>query len=267
MTTPVTPATCPRCAQPLVEGALFCHSCGRQLQVRCSNCGAGNPEGSTFCHRCGTRLAVAAQPFASADATGAPAPPVAAPVARTQCPRCRAVNDPGSRFCFSCGLPLEGAAAGAGLPLVSPTGVAVGTPAGFWIRFLAIIIDGILLSIVGGIISAAMGQPVFGQPAPENPSFRDMFQYGPADGINFLIQTAYHVIGWSVYGTTVGKKLLGLYVVRPDGSRASFLRALGRYFAEALSFILLGIGYLMVAFRSDKRALHDLLADTYVVKK
>jgi uncharacterized RDD family membrane protein YckC len=41
--------------------------------------------------------------------------------------------------------------------------------------------------------------------------------------------------------------------------------ATGRYFASLVSRLILGIGYLLVVFRADKRALHDLMAGTRVV--
>jgi uncharacterized RDD family membrane protein YckC len=59
----------------------------------------------------------------------------------------------------------------------------------------------------------------------------------------------------------------GLRVVRPDGESLTFMRAFGRHFAEMLSGLILMIGYLMAAFDSEKRALHDRISDTRVVHK
>jgi uncharacterized RDD family membrane protein YckC len=55
--------------------------------------------------------------------------------------------------------------------------------------------------------------------------------------------------------------------VRPDGEKISYARACGRGFAELVSSIILGIGYLMVVFDEEKRALHDRICDTRVVRK
>ncbi len=60
---------------------------------------------------------------------------------------------------------------------------------------------------------------------------------------------------------------MGLRIVRSDGSRVSYLRALGRHFAEFISALILYIGYIMVAFDSEKRALHDHICDTRVIQK
>jgi uncharacterized RDD family membrane protein YckC len=81
------------------------------------------------------------------------------------------------------------------------------------------------------------------------------------------------IVGWlyfgllesSEYGATAGKGILGLRVVDDQGSRISFLRASGRFFAKFISALVLTIGFLMVAITDRKRALHDILAGTLVV--
>ena len=70
-----------------------------------------------------------------------------------------------------------------------------------------------------------------------------------------------------MWATTIGKRAVGLYVLRPDGSKLGPGRAFARYWAPILSALILFIGFLMVAFREDKRALHDLICDTVVVKR
>lgn len=82
-----------------------------------------------------------------------------------------------------------------------------------------------------------------------------------------IIYFLYSPVLIGIWGTTIGKRALGLYVVRSNGARCGFWRALGRQLAQILSGITLYIGYLMVAFREDKRALHDLIADTAVVHR
>ncbi|MBP5403474.1 MAG: RDD family protein [Elusimicrobiaceae bacterium] len=65
---------------------------------------------------------------------------------------------------------------------------------------------------------------------------------------------------------TWGKQLLGIKVVGPQGMRLSFARATGRFFAKILSYLIFYIGFIMAAFTNRKRALHDFVAETYVVK-
>jgi uncharacterized RDD family membrane protein YckC len=59
---------------------------------------------------------------------------------------------------------------------------------------------------------------------------------------------------------------LGLRVVTDDGQRLSLMHAIGRYLAKIVSGIILGIGFIMVAFTDRKRGLHDIIASTLVVK-
>lgn len=269
----IAQTTCPTCGQPRMPDAMFCHHCGRQLQIRCQNCSAGNPDDSAYCHKCGTRITAQ---MAAGTAAPAGTPPYAATggfstspaqvSARISCPRCRSTNDAGSRFCYSCGLPLEGASPATG-QLLTPTGAVVGVPAGFWVRFGAIMIDGIILNVVGAMVKAALGEPFLGEPLPAGAAWTEYFVFTTGDRLNVLVDAAYHVVGWSVFGTTIGKRVFGLYVLRRDGAKISIWRALWRYIARHISGMIFLIGYLMVAFRKDKRGLHDLLADTYVVKK
>ena len=114
-------------------------------------------------------------------------------------------------------------------------------------------------------IALAMGVDILA--APESTNLRDLFALDWSNLAEQIINAAYATIAWSFFGTSIGKRVFSLYVVRPDGSKLSPGRALGRYLLTALSGVLLGIGYLMVAFRKDKRALHDLLAGTYVVRR
>ena len=67
--------------------------------------------------------------------------------------------------------------------------------------------------------------------------------------------------------STWGKRLLGIKVVGADGGRISFARATGRFFSKILSYAIFYIGFIMAAFTNRKRALHDMIAETYVVKK
>jgi uncharacterized RDD family membrane protein YckC len=72
----------------------------------------------------------------------------------------------------------------------------------------------------------------------------------------------------STKGATLGKMACGLRVINADGTlKISIGKAIGRYFAEMLSGVILGIGYLMVAFDSEKRALHDHICKTRVIYK
>jgi uncharacterized RDD family membrane protein YckC len=84
--------------------------------------------------------------------------------------------------------------------------------------------------------------------------------------ISVVISSLYEGLFVAHFAATPGKMALGLKVVRPDGRLVGVGRAFGRYFAKMLSAIMLWIGFIMVAFDSDKRGLHDMICDTRVVR-
>ncbi len=80
-----------------------------------------------------------------------------------------------------------------------------------------------------------------------------------------LVLLYYPVMESSRWQATLGKRFCGLTVVNLDGKRISFVRALVRFLAKYLSGSLFGIGFLMIAWRSDRRGLHDMIAGTLVL--
>lgn len=144
-----------------------------------------------------------------------------------------------------------------------PQAVGATRYAGFWIRVAALIIDAIVLYIPLTIL-----QKLAGLDATPNPE--DLNAVLSAALTSMVLSTA---VQWAYRSTmhssqwqaTVGKMAVGIRVTDRDGGRISFARASGRYLAEILSGIILGIGYIMAAFTERKQALHDKLADTVVV--
>jgi len=133
--------------------------------------------------------------------------------------------------------------------------------AGFWIRLVAVLLDGVILFVVGVVVQLL---------------FAPMLRSGRMDlmlmalGIEYLIGmvigATYEGVFVSRFGATPGKMALDLKVIRPDGGPISLGRAVGRYFAKIVSGIILGIGYIMAGFDSQKRALHDMICDTRVIR-
>lgn len=144
------------------------------------------------------------------------------------------------------------------------TGQVAGTRVygGFWIRFAAVLIDGILLWIVNFAIQLVTGTRI------TNPT--DLALVMSRIGLNFLISISISLLYESFflvqYGATPGKMALKLKVITPDGGGLSWGRAIGRYFAKMLSSITLLIGYIMAGFDPEKRALHDYIAGTRVIR-
>jgi uncharacterized RDD family membrane protein YckC len=83
---------------------------------------------------------------------------------------------------------------------------------------------------------------------------------------SFVFSIAYATYFLGKYSATPGKMACNLRVVRPDGEGITYARAFGRFFAEFLSSIILCIGYIMVALDGEKRALHDRICDTRVIR-
>lgn len=160
---------------------------------------------------------------------------------------------------------------------MSPGWVAAPTVkyAGFWLRFVAFIIDAIVLGFIGFLItipfaaSLGLGGMMHGRP-PMNPG--DWVPLTGFVGRFFLIR---FVINWLYYAlfessswqATLGKKALGLQVTDLQGRRINFGRATGRFFAKILSTIILFIGFFMIGFTAKKQGLHDILAGTLVLRK
>jgi uncharacterized RDD family membrane protein YckC len=143
-----------------------------------------------------------------------------------------------------------------------------GEPAGFWIRFLAYLID---YAIVG-IMMAIIWSPTFfisfrAAARGESPGALAMilpflsFLLSPVVGIGYNL--------WfpATRGATPGKKMLGLRIVREDGEEplgwgTAFMRLVG----YAVSGFILCIGFLMIAFNPEKKGRHDMSAKTRVLK-
>jgi uncharacterized RDD family membrane protein YckC len=145
--------------------------------------------------------------------------------------------------------------------------------AGFWIRFVAVFIDGIIMSMVNGIVQfAILGSfmPSIATPrpgmTPEELFTTFLPRVGLSAGASLLLHATYEALFINRLGATPGKLALGLKVVRPDGGPIGLGRAFGRYFAKLLNYFTLLIGYIIAGFDSQKRALHDMICDTRVIR-
>ncbi len=137
--------------------------------------------------------------------------------------------------------------------------------AGFWLRLVAALLDGIILNIVTAPVSLLFG---VASPFSMNSDVEITGAYLGANAVILVIQWLYYAgMESSSMQATLGKRALGIIVTDEDGLRISFANATGRYFAKILSALIIGIGYIMAAFTEKKQALHDILAHTLVVKK
>ena len=85
--------------------------------------------------------------------------------------------------------------------------------------------------------------------------------------VRLILSFAYEVFFVGRFGGTPGKLLLRMRIVRSDFSRLTYGRAAIRFFGKMLSDLTMYIGYIMVGFDPQRRALHDYIADTRVIKR
>lgn len=180
------------------------------------------------------------------------------------CPRCNSTNEESSIYCYSCGYPFEEArsrqrsqSSSSAPGHNADTNPRSGLPAGFRQRLRAYVTDSIIaLALAMAFTLTLMGQlgmhdvPVIG---------------GPFGWLFLALPLLYFTVPVAAWSTTLGKLLFGLRVVRNDGSKIGIGRAFCRHLCYSISFLILGIGFLMVGLREDKRGLHDLICDTKVV--
>ena len=132
---------------------------------------------------------------------------------------------------------------------------------GFWIRFGAKFIDGIITGVVTYAISLIGGMAISAD--------AETFGAGMAVimFLQYAIPMAYTTFFIGKFAATPGKMACGLKIVTADGGTVSYLRAAGRHLSEFISGMILAIGYIMAAFDQEKRTLHDRMCSTRVIRK
>lgn len=144
--------------------------------------------------------------------------------------------------------------------------------AGFWVRLSAIMIDGLLLGLIQFVF---MYMPmmayfyhlgVFTAPDPQMAIMSVAPIVTLVQGAVLILYVGYFVaLTAGKHQGTYGKRSMGIYVRKRDGGRVWFGHSLVRFVGYIISWIPLGLGYLMAAFSKKKLALHDLIAGTEVV--
>jgi uncharacterized RDD family membrane protein YckC len=211
----------------------------------CSKCGTAIPQNAAFCAACGQPVNQPSTLAASAPGFAAATPPAAA-------------------------RPYG---------YVAPAAFPAMAYAGFWLRVVAHLIDGLLAGIGFAVLVmigiAMVGVGHFKDLAQEGNS-PDSFFTPDVIGIIFVLVTTTVVMVWlyyagmesSAYQGTLGKMALGLIVTDLEGRRITFGRASGRYFCKIITGLIpLGIGYAMAGFTEKKQALHDMIASCLVLRK
>jgi uncharacterized RDD family membrane protein YckC len=144
----------------------------------------------------------------------------------------------------------------------SAAGAGVLHYAGFWIRFVAYFVDQLILGLLGGVIGVLVGLGM----SSNTPDAQIIAQV-ISGAVGLILGAAYTTWFLGKFGATPGKMACKLRVVTPEGGPITYGRAFGRYLASIVSGLICAIGYIMAAFDDEKRALHDRICNTRVVKQ
>lgn len=147
--------------------------------------------------------------------------------------------------------------------------------AGFWRRALATLIDAVLiapiLAVGGALLCLALGQPLphLAELSPDL-LFAAMLD-GSALGeamllLGLVVTLLYFFVFYATRGQTPGKQALGLTVIDVYGERPGLAKSLLRTASYVLSALPFSLGLVWIGFDREKRALHDWIAGTYVVR-
>ena len=152
--------------------------------------------------------------------------------------------------------------------------------AGFWVRLVASFLDTLFLAVPVGIVIYLLSDGQWF----DFSQYRENIEYAlRGDAVSALSHPPKTNLKWEIVfevavlvivavfwrrwrGATPGKRCVGITVVdaksfREIDNRQAVIRSIG-YIASTLMLL---VGFLMVAFRGDKRALHDLMAETAVI--
>src|SRR6266542_2125874 len=134
----------------------------------------------------------------------------------------------------------------------APATFATTEKIGFLPRVGATLLDLVGLAIVGSILNAII--------------FAGDQSRG--SGLQTIIGLVYFMYFWSSYGhgQTLGDRALNIRVVKTTGAELTLMDAFLRYIGLVVSFLVIFIGVIWVAFDANKQGWHDKIAGTYVVK-
>jgi uncharacterized RDD family membrane protein YckC len=235
---------CQKCGAELDADDVFCPECGTKVHPAaiCEYCGGALEVDDEFCPGCGKAVPVKKlrpRP-AKKPALQKPEPPPSPPKKEEK----KTVQEP-----------------------YTPPPIRY---AGFWMRFFALVLDMIFVPLIFSplIIGAGLAGFFFGR---VNPHFIDqdyIWQFAAGVGaITYsLIFFFYFLIGHS-FGSTIGKKIMGIRLATYNGGNPGFWRALFREtLGRFLASIIFYLGYFWIAWDAHKQGWHDKLVGTFCIR-
>jgi uncharacterized RDD family membrane protein YckC len=118
--------------------------------------------------------------------------------------------------------------------------------AGFWTRFAAAFVDGLIIGIPSAILEAVLK--------------------GAGYGISLVLAIAYYTyFEGGATGQTLGKSALGIRVIGTDGAPLGYTRGFLRYIGRIISAIPIFLGYFWMLWDPNKQTWHDKIANSVVV--
>lgn len=170
------------------------------------------------------------------------------------CPKCGKENNDQARVCQKCGTNLQDVTEPSAQPVPDVL------YAGFWDRVAAYLIDvGILTCISYVIIFVPTYEPFV--------TFIPLYTPDMEFTVTLISWIYFASFESSTRQATIGKLIVRITVIDVNGDRISFGTATIRYFSKILSGLILLIGFFMIALTKKKQGLHDLIAETLVIKK
>ncbi len=238
---------CPSCDTRALADDRFCRKCGAEMArkqvVLCTACGRRVQLPAEFCGHCGHEL-----PTKNKGLSKEPANAAELDLKNTDSDRPHA----------------RPAALGRRKPVAGAEKNE--EPAGFGVRLIAAVVDGMILGIPLFLTTLVWGTFALGA---TDTGPRALPSFGvPLIAIAFpMLCLIYFVFFWGYRGATPGKSLLAIVVESEDGeSPIGYQRAALRALGYVASLLIMGLGFALIAFSDDKRGLHDRIAGTRVMR-
>jgi uncharacterized RDD family membrane protein YckC len=198
------------------------------------------------------------------------------------CPKCGKETDASGKFCQWCGADIESVAARAPVATAEEDdGPEVGIYAGLGRRFVAFIVDLVLVLLMGAVVitffSLTNGIKYLYYLTVSGAHYSTLTEAGTLDAALGPILAAYGmllvIIPWLYFAgfessrsqATPGKVLMSLVVTDMQGSKPTFARTTLRFFGKFISALIIFIGFLMIGFTKRHQGLHDRIAGCLVL--